>query len=330
MIDYSENGVTQKVIAAFLEVSTATISRFVNSKGFKPITNTTKKNLRYSIPDTRETIRSLYKGGLPKITKPVQAFYNFKGGTGKTSLSFQVSTHLALMGYRVLVVDCDPQGHLSASFGLLNDRYLTLYDVISKNVSVNECIKEVFDGLDCIPANLALTRIDIALNQLPKREERLKLILAPLRGEYDFIIIDTNPTISIMNRNVISATDRINIICETQPYSINGLNLLLEDTKSFFKAMQMEGCDIGIVPNKYEDRMATSQEAMGLLNRFYKEMLIQDFAVRKSEDMNVAAKNSLPLAFFCKANSNAMEDVIRLIKELLVFSSSSVYIEDAA
>lgn len=318
MVYSDQTGLTQNAIRRLAGgTSVSTVCRHINSNSIQHLETSSSKNLRYSIEDVRSIVKNLYTKKFSP-TKKVQTFYNFKGGTGKTSLCFQISSHLALMGFNVLVVDADPQGHLSTSFGIRNDEnHLTLYDVIVGHATLEEAIISVFPGLDCIPANLSLTRLEVALNEMPKREERVRLTFQDVKDTYDFILFDSNPTISQLNRNLITFSDRLNIVCETQPYSLNGLKILFEDLERFCYSMQMELPDISVIPNKYEDRTSSSAEAMTILREYYSNYMKPDFAIRKSEDINVSAKNSLPLAFFAKNNSNAFEDILDLGNYLL-------------
>jgi chromosome partitioning protein len=256
--------------------------------------------------------------------KKVHAFYNFKGGTGKTSICYQVSTHLALCGYKVLVVDADAQGHLTVSFGFLDNLTLpTLYDGIANNRSHDSIIINIFDGLDLIPGNLSLTNIDVRLKELPRQEDVLKKYLAPLKAEYDFIIFDCNPSLSCLNRNILNFSDVLDIVCETHPYSVNGMKLMMDDLAIFYHHMETKPPQILVIPNKYEDRSSSSAEAMSVLNKYYSEYMVENFAVRKSEDFPRSARDQLPISFFCKANSIAFEDISDLIKILIQRSTIS-------
>jgi chromosome partitioning protein len=322
MTDFLQEGVTQATMSLLADVSTSAVNRYLNSNNLPPLPVSAQRNQRYSVETAARTIRDLSK--LPKkIIKKKHGFYNFKGGTGKTSMCFQVASHVALMGYRVLAIDADPQGHLSTSCGFSNDSdFLTLYDCLIENRKLSDVVKNIYPNFDCIPSNLSLTRMEASLNLMPKREERMLLDLAGLEEQYDFIFIDTNPTISFLNRNVINYCDILNIVCETQPYSLNGLKILMEDLRQFFNQMgRKEECDIFIIPNKYEDRAASSAEAMTALREFYRDFLKENFAVRRSEDINSSAKMGKPLAFFAKKNSIAMEDIIELVHSLIVESS---------
>ena len=148
----------------------------------------------------------------------------------------------------------------------------------------------------------------------------LKDIIDTLYDKYDFIIIDANPNINQINRNVINASQVINIVCETQPFSIMGLSLLYEDMNNFFARMKKSTPIINIIPNKYEDRVSTSAEAMHTLRENFSSYMKPDFAVRKSEDFNISAKSALPLSFFCKQTSNAWEDIVEVIHHIIKIS----------
>lgn len=294
-------------------VSSSTVSRYIKNSGIQPLPHSTSRKLRYSVKDSEKIIYNIFTKKYKSIHK-VQAFYNFKGGTGKTSLCFQISTHLTLLGFKVLVIDADPQGHLSTSLGIRNDEnHLTMFDVINGHATLDDAVRPVFKGLDCIPANLSLTRLEVVLNQMPKREERVRIAIEPYLDRYDFVLFDSNPTISQLNRNLITFSSRLNVICETQPYSLNGLKILFEDLDRFCDSMQIQRPIISIVPNKYEDRTSSSAEAMTILREYYGQYMKPDFAVRKSEDINTSAKTGLPLSFFAKNNSIAFEDIVDLL-----------------
>lgn len=318
MIDESKDGLLQWTLAQLGEVSIATVNRYITSNNYKPLDTSLHRNQRYSISNSRKILQNLTGINSKKVKKKKFAFYNFKGGTGKTSICFQVATHVALMGYKVLVIDTDPQGHLSTSCGFPNDdSFLTLYDFLIRKIKFSDVRKTIFEGLDCIPSNLSLTRLEVELNQLPKREERFIIELAEIETEYDFIFMDTNPTISLLNRNVITFSDVINVICETQPYSLNGLKLLVGDLDRFYSHMRIAARELNVIPNKYEDRASSSAEAMTALREYYGKYIKPDYAVRRSEDINTSAKVGKPLALFAKKNSNALADIVELIHYFL-------------
>ena len=305
-------GVTQRVMAKMIESNPSTVNKYISTNNYSPLPQKSQKNLRYSIENTRKILDSLF-ASKKRVIKPSMSFYNFKGGVGKTSMCFQISSFLSLLGFKVLAIDADPQGHLSTSFGYDGSENLyTLYDVIAGNMSIKDVINPVYPGLDLVPANLSLTRIENLLNELPKREERVNIALHNIKESYDFIIFDTNPTISHLNKNIISYSNLVNIVVETQAYALNGLKILMSDLDGFFSKMQMSAPEYIIIPNKYEDRASNSVEAMSALVEYCSDYLKPDFAIRRSEDFNTSGKNSTPLPFFARTNSIALEDVIEI------------------
>jgi chromosome partitioning protein len=317
MKNYDGFGVTQKVMSVIANVNPSTINKMVSLGDFVPVNLNVSRNIRYNITDTRNIIKKFILKNNVFFNKKL-SFYNFKGGVGKTTLCYQVSSMLAIMGFNVLVVDADPQGHLSTSFGFdTDDDLLTLYDVIIDDVPIKEAIKNIYPGLDCLPANIALSRLEPALNQLPKREERISICLKSIEKDYDFIIFDSNPTISHVNRNVLTASDMVCVVVETQAYALNGLKILLNDLKNFCKSSFIDLPELLIIPNKYDERTAASGEAMSVLKNFYGEYVMPDFAIRRSEEFNTSGKTSQPLSFFCRANSIALEDVRDVVYRLI-------------
>ncbi len=105
--------------------------------------------------------------------------------------------------------------------------------------------------------------------------------------------------------------------CETQPYSISALKVLFDDMRSFFQIVNEEGPDVTIIPNKYEERYGSSAEGMTVLRKNFPDFLMPDFAVRKAEDFNIAAKEGVPLACIVKKNSIALQDIVELTQHLL-------------
>ena len=316
-MDIASLQLTQRIMSAIAKEHPSSLNRFVLTNNIPHEQTGHQRNYKYSVENSRNILRK-FVVEKKNIAKKVWAFYNFKGGTGKTTMCFQISTLLALCGFKVLVIDADPQGNLSTSLGFdTTEKYLTLYDVVIKNISPFDAVKEVFPGYSCIPSNVSCSRFDMELSMKGRREEQFKLRLDSLRDHYDFIIFDTNPNISYIIRNITIFSDLMCIPCETQPYSVNALTVLFEDMDSFFQMMQLSPPELIVVPNKYEDRYGTAAESMTVLRKNFSKYLIPDFAVRKAEDFNIAAKEGLPLPCFARKNSIALEDVIELTHYLL-------------
>ncbi len=305
----------QKLISFMSGQPASSISRYMSEKKVPVADESVSHRKRYSFDSTRNVLKNFVSDQL-EVKEKIQVFFNFKGGTGKTSLCHQVAVHLALLGFNVLAIDCDPQAHLSTTFGFSEDSEdLTLYDVLINNVDILSIVKGVYPGLDVIPSNLSMTTIEVPFSQRSNREKIVSKVLQPLKEKYDFILLDTNPTISNLNQSITYAAERLNIVCETQPYSLKGLGMLVKEILEFSKIMEHH-INYCIVPNKYESKTVTSQETLGTLRHDYKEAVL-DSLVRKCEDINISAQKKLPIHSFSSLKSMAMEDIRDLVNELV-------------
>lgn len=314
IMDEEQYSISQTILSKICGVSVSTISRTAAKLDFK--SDLIKgQRAKYNLEQSRNILQSLKPQNIDILEK-VQVFFNFKGGTGKTSLCHQVATHLAILGYRVLAVDCDPQAHLTNALGIEEGgEQNTLYDIIVNSIPVQDSIKKIYPGLDLIPSDISLTRIELQLNQVTSREKVLFKVIQPLKSQYDFIFIDTNPTISILNQNTTYCADVINIVCETQPFSLKGLEILVRELESFSIAMEKK-INYRVIPNKYESKTGTSQETLGILRMNYSNIVMESL-VRRSEDVNISAKLKIPIYFFCKKSSMAFEDMCDLSLAIL-------------
>lgn len=309
---------SQSMLTKIANVSASTISRLSTKLDMKNLKSEVRK--KYDFSQARLILKQAI-GIEHLIHKKIQVFFNFKGGTGKTTICHQVAVHMALLGFKVLAIDCDPQAHLTYALGVTEEEEnLTLYDVIVNKLPIKETIKNIYPGLDIIPSDLSLTRIELPLSHSINREKILNKIIEPLKKEYDFIFIDTNPTISILNQNTTYCADVVNIVCETQPFSLKGLEMLVRELKDFSIAMD-QPINYKIIPNKYESKTATSQEVLGSLRHDYKEVVMESI-IRRSEDMNISAKKRMPVCAFCKKNSIAFEDICDLSLAILKESAT--------
>jgi chromosome partitioning protein len=306
----------QSMIAHLTKTTANTVSRTIAANNIQPLLQESSHNKRYDINQTRQITELIYAKLNRPILQKINVFYNFKGGTGKTSLCYQVATHLAILGFKVLVLDLDPQAHLSSVMRIPEEwNGPTIYDVLINGEPFEDSFVEIFPGLSLVPANISMTRIELPLSTKTKREEKLLHILEPYTEKFDYIIMDTNPTISTLNMNALVASQRVNVVCETQPFSLSGLRVLIEEMEAFYGDMNL-GPNYSIIPNKYEIKTATAQEILGALRSEYGEHVLSA-VVRKTEDINVATKKKLPLSGFCKIKSPAFEDIMDLVHEFV-------------
>lgn len=315
IVNFDDLFLTQNALTKILSLSKTTVFNRINEQGIQSVDPQSPRP-RYGVSSCRKIIYPYYKDNCKNVKNKINVFYNFKGGTGKTTVCFQLATMLSLFGFNVLAIDLDPQAHLSGALRFDENKPVnTIYNSLINGYPVSECIYSVYEGMDAIPSNLELTRIEVPLSQKTRREEMLYKIIEPLKKEYDFIFIDTNPTISNLNVNALFAADRINIVCETQPFSLSGLCILVEELERTFQALQKE-LNFSVIANKFEAKTVTAQEVLGVLRADYGKEMTKSI-IRKNEDLNLASKKKLPVISFAKKNSFGFEDLLDLLKEFI-------------
>lgn len=251
----------------------------------------------------------------PTPKNKVQMFYNIKGGTGKSTLTSQYVMQAALMGYRVLAVDLDGQGHLTLNLDVLDSHELpTIYDVLINDLPISEAIVNVAPGLDLVPANLGLCTIEIPLNQKARREYRLSEAIQTIADQYDLIVADTNPAASILNSSMLVASNLVNVVCATNPLSFHGMSLVMatiEDMEREFK----RDLDVRIIPNMYDSREVISQEVLGELQTQFGDVCTKA-VISRSTDLNEATKRRTTV-WDVNSRGTGAQDIGAMTLELL-------------
>ena len=244
-----------------------------------------------------------------------QMFYNVKGGTGKSTLTAQFVMMASLLGYRVLAIDLDGQGHLTVNLDILDAHERpTIYDVLINDLPIDQAIMNVAPGLDLIPANLQLCNIEIPLNNKTRREYRLSEAIVKIADQYDLVIADTNPAASILNGSMLVACDRVNVICATNPLSFHGMSLVMATIDEMQKEFRRD-LDVKIIPNMYDNREVISQEVLGELRSQFSENCASS-VVNRSADLNEATKRRTTV-LDVSTKGTAANDITDLTHELL-------------
>jgi len=157
------------------------------------------------------------------------AICNQKGGTGKTTTAVNLAAALAELNKRVLIVDSDPQGNATSGVGVnKSELELSVYDLLLQRVKAEEAlIKDVCPNLDIIPCNINLTGAEIELVGVLSRETRLKKALATVSDNYDYIFIDSPPSLGLLTLNSLVASEEIIIPIQCEFYALEGVSQLL-------------------------------------------------------------------------------------------------------
>lgn len=304
----------QSTIADLLDTDYGSLSKKISSMNLLPTVKTPKIK-KYSFDTCRDIIKKSKKFTYNQPHKQVHTFFNFKGGTGKTSICYQVSWFLAALNFDVLMIDLDPQSHLTSCFLDEQEQKYTMHDVLIHNLPIEQAIIPVAEGLSIIPSNLELTRTEFPLSQRFRKEEVIKKSIASLKNKFDFIFIDANPAMSTLNINALNASDQVQVVCETQPFSLAGLNMLITEITAAHSLLEKE-LSFNVIANKYEQKTAISQEVVGVLRMDYGTETLRTI-VRKSEEFNISNKTGIPVLFNRQLRSTAFEDIRELTIDIL-------------
>lgn len=205
----------------------------------------------------------------------IYAIAQQKGGVGKTTTALNLGAALAAEGHRVLLVDLDPQGALTAGLGE-NPPALarTIYDVLREGeLQVSDVLIRTASGCDLVPSNIDLSAAEIQLASEPGRERILAEKLAPLIDAYGFILIDCPPSLGLLTLNALTAAHEVLIPVQTQYFALRGLDLLFQTIEKVRVRINPELRVRGIVPTMVDARTLHSREVLQELRNTYGQLI---------------------------------------------------------
>ena len=212
----------------------------------------------------------------------VLAVVNQKGGVGKTTTSVNLAAALAQAGSRVLLVDLDPQGNATMGSGI-DKRALsrTIYHVLLGLASPAEArVRAERGGYDLLPSNRELAGAEVELVELAERESRLKNALTALAGEYDFVLIDCPPSLSLLTVNALAAAQRVLIPMQCEYYALEGLSDLVGTIKRVRAHLNPQLEIAGLLRTMYDPRNTLSQHVSQQLESHFGDKVYRTLVPR--------------------------------------------------
>ena len=205
--------------------------------------------------------RSPFARPLPRIL----ALANQKGGVGKTTTAVNLGACLAELGYRVLVVDLDPQGNASTGLGInIRDLHGSMYDVILHDLPIEDCVEATsVRNLFCAPSSLDLAGAEIELVPAFSRELRLRNALVDVRDDYDFVLIDCPPSLGLLTVNGLAAASEVVVPIQCEYYALEGLGQLLRNVSLVQKNLNPALEVSAIVLVMYDARTKLADQVVG-------------------------------------------------------------------
>ena len=252
-----------------------------------------------------------------KTMGKIIALANQKGGVGKTTTTINLAASLATLEKTVLVVDADPQANASSGLGVdITEVECSLYECIINKTDVRDAVYTTdIDGLDIIPSHIDLVGAEIEMLNLENREKVMRDLLAPIRDEYDYILIDCSPSLGLITVNCLTAADSVIIPVQCEYFALEGISKLLNTIKIIKSKLNPKLEIEGFLLTMYDSRLRLANQIYDEVKRHFQELVFKS-VIQRNVKLSESPSHGLPVILY-DADSTGSKNHLALAKEII-------------
>ena len=247
----------------------------------------------------------------------ISALANQKGGGGKTTTTINLAASLATLEKTVLVVDADPQANASSGLGVdIQQVDCSLYECIVNKADIREAIYTTdIEGLEIIPSHIDLVGAEIEMLNMDRREKLIRELLAPVKEEYDYILIDCSPSLGLITVNALTAADSVIIPVQCEYFALEGISKLLNTIRIIKQKLNPTLEIEGFLLTMYDSRLRLANQIYDEVKRHFQELVFKT-VIQRNVKLSESPSHGLPVILY-DADSTGSKNHLALAKEII-------------